>query len=77
MTMQDRELLTKKSVDTFMDRWMNDPSFISQLKTDPKAALRSCDIEPWDHLVETLKNVDDSVPVEELQKRVSKAMMTN
>ena len=73
----ERELLAKKAVDTFMDRWMNDPSFIHLLKADPEATLRSCDIEPWDHLVESLKDVDDSVPAEELQARVSKGMTLN
>ena len=77
MAQSEKEHLSKKSVDAFMDRWMNDPSFVNQLKADPKSALRSCGIEPWDHLVESLKNVDAGTPVEELQQRVSKGTTLN
>jgi hypothetical protein len=77
MAQSEKEHLSKKAVDAFMDRWMNDPSFVNQLKADPKSALRSCGIEPWDHLVESLKNVDTGTPIEELQQRVSKGTTLN
>jgi hypothetical protein len=77
MTEPERELLTKKAVDTFMDRWINDPSFARQLKADPKAALTSCRIEPWDHLVNSLEDVDKNTPAEELRKRISKGTTLN
>jgi hypothetical protein len=77
MSKSEKELLAKKAVDAFMDRWMNDPSFINHLKTDPKSALKSCGIEPWDHLVESLSNVDAGTPIEELQQRVSKGTTLN
>lgn len=77
MAQTERELMSKKQVDNFMDRWLNDPAFAGRLKADPKAALRSCGIEPWDHLVESLKDMDSSTPAEELQKRVSKGINLN
>ena len=70
MAETERELLTKKAVDAFMNRWTNDPSFIHQLKADPKAALKSCGIEPWDQVVESLKDLDLSIPLAELKKTV-------
>lgn len=77
MAQSEKEHLSKKAVDAFMDKWMNDPSFVNQLKADPKSALQSCGIEPWDHLVESLKNVDAGTPIEELQQRVSKGTTLN
>jgi hypothetical protein len=75
MTQIDPELLTKKTVDTFMDKWLNDPSFARQLKADPKAALKTCGMEPSDQLVNSFKDVDKNTPAEELRKRISKARM--
>ena len=67
--------LTKKEVDAFMDRWMNDPSFARRLKADPKAALTSCGIQPSEELIKSLEGVDATTPVEELQKRISKVRL--
>ncbi len=77
MAETERELLTKKAVDAFMDRWTNDPSFIHQLKADPKAALKSCGMEPLDQVVESLKDLDLSIPLAELKKQVFKVLTLN
>ncbi len=65
-------MLTKEQVDAFMDRWLNDPLFARQLRTDPKAALTSCGIQPSADLVDALKGVQSSTPAEELRRRVSR-----
>ena len=64
-------------VDSSMGRWLNDPAFARQLKADPKAALASCGIEPDAQLVRSVKDVDSSTAVEELQRRVSKGRTLN
>ncbi len=72
-----QRLLTKTEVDSLIDRWLNDPSFARQLKDNPSSALRSCGLEPGRDLVESLRNVDSSTPIEELQRRVSKGTTLN
>ncbi len=76
MTTAEKGLLTKQEVEKFMDRWLNDPTFVSQLKADPKAALKSCDIKPDKNIIEALSSIDPGTPVEELQKRISKKGLT-
>jgi hypothetical protein len=74
---EDRELLAEKGVEAFMDRWMNDPTFADYLKRDTEGALRSCNIEPYEPLVKSLKDIDSSMPVEALKERVSKGTTLN
>jgi len=73
MTEERQESLAgEKSIDAVLDRWMNDPTFTEQLRTDPDATLRSCGIDPDDETLARFKSLDYDAPIEELQARVSK-----
>lgn len=60
------------AVEELMDRWMNDPSFKDQMKSDPMGALQSCGIKPTDAMVAAMQNVSSDSSVEELRERIIK-----
>ena len=66
------DLLDQKTVEKFMDRWMNDPAFAGLLRADPKTALASCGIEPDPEMIAFFGNLKQDASVEELRARVSK-----
>lgn len=77
MAVEERKMMSKQEVDRFMDRWLNDPAFSAQLKSNPKAALEACGINPDPGLIEALSSIDPATPVEELQNRLSKSIGWN
>lgn len=62
----------KKTMEQLLDRWMNDPSFKDQLRSDPKTTLKSYGIDATDDMVKSLKAVSSNASVEELKERVVK-----
>lgn len=62
----------KKTMEQLLDRWMNDPSFKDQIRSDPKTALKSYGIDATDDMVKSLKSVSTNASVEELKERVVK-----
>jgi hypothetical protein len=73
-----RKLLSEENIDAFLDRLLNDPSFVDDLRSDPIPALRSLGIEPNpDEKAQAeglamLMDLDPTMPVEELRQRVAK-----
>ena len=66
------EATKKKAIEQLLDRWMNDPSFKDQLRSDPKKTLKSYGIDATDEMVKSLKTVSSNASVEELKERVVK-----
>lgn len=64
--------MSRESVESLIDRWVNDLSFRVELRADPEDAVRRCgaklDEEEW----EAFRNIDWSLPDAELQARASK-----
>lgn len=64
--------MSRQAVEDLMDRWMNDVAFRAQLRQDPEGTVRQTgaqlDQDEW----AALRNVDWSLPDEELQARASK-----
>ena len=59
-----------------MDRWLSDPAFRAELRTDPEAAIArlgiALDADQWAAVRRQLE-----LPDEELQARVSKGIQPN
>lgn len=70
--MEDRGLIERRVVEDLLDRWMNDPSFKEQLRSDPKTALRLCGIDATDDMVKAMKTVALDASVETLRDRIVK-----
>ena len=68
------ELLTRQAVETFLDRWMNDPGFPEQLRKDPRKVFLSMNLVPSEELLESLMKSGASLPFEELKERISKGI---
>lgn len=66
--------MSREAVENLIDRWINEPAFRQELRTDPESAVRRSGAEldktEWD----ALRNVDWNLTDEELQARVSKAL---
>ena len=73
-TPMNEDLLTSKAVDTFLDRWMNDPGFPEQLRKDPRKVFLNMNLVPSEELIESLMKAGASLPFEELKERISKGV---
>jgi hypothetical protein len=66
--------MSREAVETLIDRWINEPAFRQELRTDPEGAVRAAgavlEAEEW----AALRSVDWSLTDEELQTRVSRAL---
>jgi len=56
-----------------MDRWINDPAFRAELRSDPEGAVNRAGVELSEDEVAALRSTDWSLSDEQLQARVSKA----
>jgi len=66
--------MNRAAVEQLLDRWINDPAFRQELRADPEAAVRRTGTGLDDTEWAALRQVDWSLPDEELQSRVSKAV---
>jgi len=55
-----------------MDRWMNDPGFRQEMRADPEGTVRRSGAELDQDEWAALRNIDWSLPDEQLQARASK-----
>jgi hypothetical protein len=55
-----------------MDRYTNDPTFRTELKTDPQGAIERSGIQLDPKEREAVESIDWSLPDEQLKERVSK-----
>jgi len=55
-----------------MDRWMNDPGFRQEMRADPEGTVRRSGVELDQDEWAALRNIDWSLPDEQLQARASK-----
>jgi hypothetical protein len=56
-----------------MDRWINDVAFREAFRTDPEQAVRAQGITLDDDEWRDLRSMDDALPDEVLQPRVSRS----
>ena len=73
----NEELLTSIAVETFLDRWMNEPGFPGQLRNDPRTVLASLGFNPTEELVASLMNLEPNTSFEDLKERISKGVNLN
>jgi len=65
--------MSREAVEQLMDRWMNEPAFREQLRTDPESTVRASGVELDDDEWTAVREMDWSLPDEELMARASKA----
>jgi hypothetical protein len=66
--------MSREAVEQLIDRWINEPAFRQELRTNPEGAVRQSGTELDEEEWAVLRNIDWSLPDEELQARVSKAV---
>jgi hypothetical protein len=66
--------MSREAVESLIDRWINEPAFRQDLRTDPEGAVRRSGAELAEDEWAALHKVDWSLSDEELQARVSKAL---
>ena len=65
--------MSRDSVQTLMDRWINEPAFRAEMRHDPEATARSSGVELDEDEWAALRSVDWNLPDAELQARMSKS----
>ena len=65
--------MSRESVQTLMDRWINEPAFAPRCASDPEATTRSSGVELDADEWAALRGMDWNLPDAELQARMSKA----
>jgi hypothetical protein len=68
--------MNPKNVEVLMDRWMNDPAFREDLRTNPEQAAESAGVTLNEDEMAALKSVDWSLSDDELTQRVTKSGFT-
>jgi hypothetical protein len=66
--------MSREAVEQLIDRWINEPAFRQELRTDPEGTVRRSGAVLAEDEWAALHQVDWSLPDEELQARVSKAV---
>jgi hypothetical protein len=66
--------MSREALESLIDRWVNEPAFRQELRTDPEGAVRRSGAELDQAEWAALGQVDWGLSDEELQARVSKAM---
>ena len=64
--------MSRDSVQTLMDRWINEPAFRTEMRKDPEAAVRTSGMELDEDEWAALRGMDWTLPDAELQARMSK-----
>jgi hypothetical protein len=55
-----------------MDRWMNEPNFRDEIRRNPEGTVRRMNLELDEDEWAALRNMDWTLPDEELQARANK-----
>ena len=63
--------MSRESIESLVERWMEDPSFRSAVRADPEAAIRATGIELSTEEWAAVRNIDWSLSDEELTTRSS------
>jgi hypothetical protein len=64
--------MARESMGKLLDRWVADANFRSAIRRDPEAAIKQAGIELDTDTLAAVRNIDWTLPDEELQARVSK-----
>ena len=64
--------MSREAIGTLMDKWTNDPAFRKQLRADPEGAVKRSGASLSADELASLRNIDWSLPDEQLQARASK-----
>ena len=65
--------MSRESVQTLMDRWINEPAFRTEMRKNPETAVRSSGMELDEDEWAALRGMDWTLPDAELQARMSKS----
>ena len=65
--------MNQETLETLLDKWMNDVSFLEQVRQNPEAAISQAGVALNDEDRQSLRTIDWSLSDEELQSRISKA----
>jgi hypothetical protein len=71
-TIEKEHTMSQAALAQVMDRYTNDPTFRTELKTDPQGAIERSGIQLDPKEREAVENIDWSLPDEQLKERVSK-----
>jgi len=63
--------MNRAAVEQLIERWETDPAFRDELRADPEAAVRASGADLDDDEWNTLRQLDWSLPDEELRQRVN------
>jgi hypothetical protein len=64
--------MSRAAIGNVIDRWLNEPDFRAVIRRDPEAAVRAEGVELDPDEWAALREVDWSLPDEELNSRLSK-----
>ncbi len=64
--------MSRQAVEQLMDRWMNEPIFRDEIRRDPEGTVRRMNLELDEDEWAALRNMDWTLPDEELQARANK-----
>lgn len=63
--------MSRETVETLIDRWMNEPSFRADLRADPQGAVTRSGVELSEEEWEALRSFDWSLSDEQLEVRTN------
>ena len=66
--------MSREAVGKLIDQWINDPEFRRQMRADPTGAVQCTGVELDANEWAALRNVDWSLPDEQLRARVNNAL---
>ncbi len=64
--------MSRQAVEQLMDRWMNEPNFRDEIRRNPEGTVRRMNLELDEDEWAALRNMDWTLPDEELQARANK-----
>jgi hypothetical protein len=64
--------MSAEGIEHLMDRWLNEPGFRVRLRADPEGTVREAGVELDADEWEALRGLDETLPDQELQTRVSR-----
>jgi len=64
--------MSRDAIGELVDRWINEPAFRADVRQDPEGAVRRSGIQLNDDEMAALRNIDWSLPDEELRSRLNK-----
>lgn len=63
--------MSRQAVKQLIDRWINEPAFREELRADPEGTVRRSGLELDEDEWQALRQIDWSLPNEELQARAN------